>query len=89
MLALRWILGCLLYTSNAARTEQDVRTILRNRKPELFEMGLDAFKKAFTDLDTDSSWLKEQIEIPKEHQDAFTSSVSYTHLDVYKRQVRH
>lgn len=52
--------------ANAARTEQDVRTILRNRKPELFEMGLDAFKKAFTDLDTDSSWLKEQIEIPKE-----------------------
>lgn len=44
--------------ANAARTEQDVRTILRNRKPELFEMGLDAFKKAFTDLDTDSSWLK-------------------------------
>lgn len=36
-------------------------------------MGLDAFKKAFTDLDTDSSWLKEQIEIPKEHLDAFTS----------------
>lgn len=31
--------------ANAARTEQDVRTILRNRKPELFEMGLDAFKK--------------------------------------------
>ena len=59
--------------ANAARTEQDVRTILRNRKPELFEMGLDAFKKAFTDLDTDSSWLKEQIEIPKEHLDAFTS----------------
>lgn len=29
--------------ANAARTEQDVRTILRNRKPELFEMGLDAF----------------------------------------------
>lgn len=59
--------------ANAARTEQDVRTILRNRKPELFEMGLDAFKKAFTDLDTDSSWLKEQIEIPKEHLDAFTN----------------
>ena len=59
--------------ANAARTEQDVRTILRNRKPELFEMGLDAFKKAFTDLDTDSIWLKEQIEIPKEHLDAFTS----------------
>lgn len=59
--------------ANAARTGQDVRTILRNRKPELFEMGLDAFKKAFTDLDTDSSWLKEQIEIPKEHLDAFTS----------------
>lgn len=32
--------------ANAARTEQDVRTILRNRKPELFEMGLDAFKKS-------------------------------------------
>lgn len=59
--------------ANTARTGQDVRTILRNRKPELFEMGLDAFKKAFTDLDTDSSWLKEQIEIPKEHMDAFTS----------------
>lgn len=59
--------------ANAARTGQDVRTILRNRKSELFEMGLDAFKKAFTDLDTDSSWLKEQIEIPKKHLDAFTS----------------
>lgn len=59
--------------ANSAKTGQDVRTILRNRKPELFEMGLDAFKKAFTDLDTDSSWLKEQIEIPKEHLDAFTS----------------
>lgn len=59
--------------ANTARTGQDARTILRNRKPELFEMGLDAFKKAFTDLDTDSSWLKEQIEIPKEHMDAFTS----------------
>lgn len=59
--------------ANSAKTGQDVKTILRNRKPELFEMGLNAFKKAFTDLDTDSSWLKEQIEIPKEHQDAFTS----------------
>lgn len=59
--------------ANSAKTGQDVKTILRNRKPELFEMGLDAFKKAFTDLDTDSSWLKEQIEIPKEHLDAFTS----------------
>ena len=59
--------------ANSAKTGQDVKTILRNRKSELFEMGLNAFKKAFTDLDTDSSWLKEQIEIPKEHQDAFTS----------------
>ena len=59
--------------ANSAKTGQDVKTILRNRKPELFEVGLNAFKKAFTDLDTDSSWLKEQIEIPKEHQDAFTS----------------
>lgn len=59
--------------ADSAKTGQDVRTILRNQKPELFEMGLDTFKKAFTDLDTDSSWLKEQIEIPKEHQDAFTS----------------
>lgn len=59
--------------ANSAKTGQDVKTILRNRKPELFGMGLNAFKKAFTDLDTDSSWLKEQIEIPKEHQDAFTS----------------
>lgn len=43
-------------------------------KSDLFQlMELDAFKKAFTDLDTDSSWLKEQIEIPKEHLDAFTS----------------
>lgn len=59
--------------ANSAKTGQDVKTILRNRKPELFEVGLNAFKKAFTDLDTDSSWLKEQIEIPKEHLDAFTS----------------
>lgn len=59
--------------ANSAKTGQDVKTILRNRKPELFEVGLNAFKKAFTDLDTDSSWLKEQIEIPKEHQDTFTS----------------
>lgn len=59
--------------ANSAKTGQDVKTILRNRKSELFEMGLNAFKKSFTDLDTDSSWLKEQIEIPKEHQDAFTS----------------
>ena len=59
--------------ADSAKTGQDVRTILRNQKPELFEMGLDTFKKAFTDLDTDSSWLKEQIEIHKEHQDAFTS----------------
>lgn len=59
--------------ANSAKTGQDVKTILRNQKSELFEMGLNAFKKAFTDLDTDSSWLKEQIEIPKEHQDAFTS----------------
>lgn len=59
--------------ANSAKTGQDVKTILRNRKSELFEMGLNAFKKAFTDLDTDSSWLKEQVEIPKEHQDAFTS----------------
>ena len=59
--------------ANSAKTGQDVKTILRNRKSELFEMRLNAFKKALTDLDTDSSWLKEQIEIPKEHQDAFTS----------------
>lgn len=40
--------------ANSAKTGQDVKTILRNRKPELFEVGLNAFKKAFTDLDTDS-----------------------------------
>lgn len=59
--------------ADSAKTGQDVRTILRNRKTELFDLGLDAFKKAFTDLDTDSSWLKDQIGIPEDHMDAFTS----------------
>lgn len=31
--------------ANSAKTGQDVKTILRNRKSELFEMGLNAFKK--------------------------------------------
>lgn len=56
--------------ANAARTEQDVRTILRNRKPELFEMGLDAFKKAFTDLDTDSRW-KTSCSLQKQRSTGF------------------
>lgn len=56
--------------ANAARTGQDVRTILRNRKPELFEMGLDAFKKAFTDLDTDSRW-KTSCSLQKQRSTGF------------------
>lgn len=59
--------------ADSAKTGQDVRTILRNRKTELFDLGMDAFKKAFTDLDTDSSWLKDQIGVAQEHMDAFTS----------------
>ena len=74
--------------ADTAKTGLDVMIICRNQKPELFEMGLDAFKKEFIHLDTDSKWLLESIEVPEEHMDSFRKfclegNASITH-DYYK-----
>ena len=58
--------------ADSAKTGMDVTIILRNlMKPELFALGLEKFKQAFTDLDEDSKWLKEKLEIPEEYAESF------------------
>ena len=58
--------------ADSAKTGMDVTIILRNLlKPELFDLGLEKFKLAFTDLDEDSKWLKEQLEIPEKYAESF------------------
>ena len=57
--------------ADSAKTGMDVTIILRNlMKQELFDLGLEKFKKAFTDLDEDSKWLKEKLELPEGHEDS-------------------
>ena len=52
--------------------EMDIITILRNlQQPELFDMGLKKFKENFTHIDTNSKWLREEIEIPEEYEENF------------------
>ena len=58
--------------ADSAKTGMDVTIILRNlMKPELFALGLEKFKQAFTDLDEDSKWLKEKLEISEEYAESF------------------
>ena len=58
--------------ADSAKTGMDVIIILRNlMKPELFDLGLEKFKHAFTDLDEDSKWLKEKLDIPEEYAESF------------------
>lgn len=53
-------------------TALDVSVILHNAgRPELFELGLKKFKASFTNLDTNSKWLKEKIEIPEDYRANF------------------
>ena len=54
------------------KTALDVSVILHNAdRPELFDLGLTEFKKSFTELDKNSKWLKEEIDIPEEHKKRF------------------
>lgn len=77
--------------ADSAKTGMDVTIILRNLlKPELFDLGLEKFKLAFTDLDEDSKWLKEQLEIPEKYAESFMDfclkgNASIVH-DYYKDQ---
>lgn len=55
-----------------AESALDVSIILHNSgRPELFELGLKKFKASFTNLDTNSKWLKEKIEIPEDYRANF------------------
>ena len=57
-------------------TALDVSVILHNAdRPELFDLGLAEFKKSFTELDKNSKWLKEEIDIPEEHKERFEKFV--------------
>lgn len=57
--------------ADSAKTGMDVTIILRNlMKQELFDLDLEKFKKVFTDLDEDSKWLKEKLELPEGHEDS-------------------
>lgn len=77
--------------ADSAKTGMDVTIILRNlMKPELFALGLKKFKQAFTDLDEDSKWLKEKLEIPEEYAESFMNfclkgNASIVH-DYYENQ---
>lgn len=77
--------------ADSAKTGMDVTIILRNlMKPELFDLGLEKFKQAFTDLDEDSKWLKEKLEISEEYAESFMNfclkgNASIVH-DYYKDQ---
>ena len=60
------------FLSKEVKTALDVSVILHNAdRPELFDLGLTEFKKSFTELDKNSKWLKEAIDIPEEHKKRF------------------
>lgn len=50
----------------------DILAVVNNyNNPKLKELGLKNFKNAYVSLNEDSTWLKEELTIPEEHQKSF------------------